>query len=111
MAAGFRKPDRRKRVAGSDPVAVDATCCRVMWIDLLQIRYLRLAARGAGRPYGSRQFENRCAMLKSIAQDLAELVPAEWSRSQASTWPWRKILSDAGLLAVLTVLSSWLIRK
>jgi hypothetical protein len=40
-------------------------------------------------------------MLKSIAQDLAGLVPAEWNRSQASAWPWRKILSGAGLLAVL----------
>jgi hypothetical protein len=50
-------------------------------------------------------------MLKSIAQDLAEVVPAEWSRSQASALPWRKILSDAGLLAVLAVLSSWLIRN
>lgn len=34
-------------VAGSDPVAVDATCCRVMQIDPLQIGYLRLAS---GRP-------------------------------------------------------------
>ena len=31
-------------VAGSDPVAVDATCCRVMQIDPFQIGYLRLAA-------------------------------------------------------------------
>jgi uncharacterized protein (DUF362 family) len=31
-------------VAGSDPVAVDATCCRIMRIDPLQITYLRLAA-------------------------------------------------------------------
>src|SRR5262249_39240483 len=27
-------------VAGSDPVAVDATCCRIMRIDPLQINYL-----------------------------------------------------------------------
>ena len=32
-------------VAGSDPVAVDATCCRVMKIDPMQIRYLQLASR------------------------------------------------------------------
>ena len=50
-------------------------------------------------------------MLKSIAQDLAGLVPAEWNRSQVSAWPWRTILSDAGLLAALAVLSSWLIRR
>jgi uncharacterized protein (DUF362 family) len=31
-------------VAGSDPVAVDATCCRIMRIDPLQIAYLSLAA-------------------------------------------------------------------
>jgi uncharacterized protein (DUF362 family) len=33
-------------VAGRDPVAVDATCCRVMRIDPMQIRYLQLAAGG-----------------------------------------------------------------
>jgi hypothetical protein len=102
---------RRKRAAGSHPVALGATCCRVMRIDPLQIRCLQLAARGAGRPYHSRQFESRCTMLKSIAQDLAWLVPAEWNRSQASTWPWRKILSDVGLLAAFAVLSSWLIQR
>jgi uncharacterized protein (DUF362 family) len=32
-------------VAGRDPVAVDATCCRVMKIDPMQIRYLQLASR------------------------------------------------------------------
>ncbi len=32
-------------VAGRDPVAVDATCCRIMKIDPMQIRYLQLAAR------------------------------------------------------------------
>jgi len=31
-------------VAGNDPVAVDATCCRIMRIDPYQIGYLRLAA-------------------------------------------------------------------
>ncbi len=30
-------------VAGRDPVAVDATCCRIMQIDPYQIGYLRLA--------------------------------------------------------------------
>jgi uncharacterized protein (DUF362 family) len=34
-------------VAGNDPVAVDATCCRIMQIDPLQIGYLRLTS---GRP-------------------------------------------------------------
>ncbi len=34
-------------VAGRDPVAVDATCCRIMRIDPLRIAYLQLAADGA----------------------------------------------------------------
>lgn len=34
-------------VAGHDPVAVDATCCRIMHIDPYRIGYLRLAAGGA----------------------------------------------------------------
>jgi uncharacterized protein (DUF362 family) len=33
-------------VAGRDPVAVDATCCRIMCIDPMKIAYLRLAAEG-----------------------------------------------------------------
>jgi uncharacterized protein (DUF362 family) len=32
-------------VAGGDPVAVDATCCRIMGIDPMKVRYLQLAAR------------------------------------------------------------------
>jgi uncharacterized protein (DUF362 family) len=31
-------------VAGSDPVAVDATCCRIMKLDPMGINYLRLAS-------------------------------------------------------------------
>jgi uncharacterized protein (DUF362 family) len=34
-------------VAGADPVAVDATCCRIMCLQPFQIRYLQLVA---GRP-------------------------------------------------------------
>lgn len=36
-------------VAGSDPVAVDATACRIMGIDPVRVRYLRLAADDDGR--------------------------------------------------------------
>ena len=32
-------------VAGRDPIAVDATCCRIMKIDPMQIRYLQLSSR------------------------------------------------------------------
>jgi uncharacterized protein (DUF362 family) len=35
-------------VAGADPVAVDATCCRIMGLDPLRIGYLQLAV-GKGR--------------------------------------------------------------
>jgi len=35
-------------VAGSDPVAVDATCCRIMRIDPRRINYLRLASNEGG---------------------------------------------------------------
>lgn len=35
-------------VAGADPVAVDATCCRIMRIDPFQIEYLRLASKSRG---------------------------------------------------------------
>jgi uncharacterized protein (DUF362 family) len=35
-------------VAGKDPVAVDATCCRIMRIDPRQIRYLQIASRRGG---------------------------------------------------------------
>jgi uncharacterized protein (DUF362 family) len=31
-------------VAGSDPAAVDATCCRIMGIDPLKVRYLQMAS-------------------------------------------------------------------
>jgi uncharacterized protein (DUF362 family) len=34
-------------VAGSDPVAVDATCCRIMQIDPLRVRYLQLVGSHA----------------------------------------------------------------
>jgi uncharacterized protein (DUF362 family) len=32
-------------VAGRDPIAVDATCCRIMKIDPMKVRYLQLAAQ------------------------------------------------------------------
>jgi uncharacterized protein (DUF362 family) len=36
-------------VAGSDPAAVDATCCRIMRIDPYKVGYLRLAAHGGAQ--------------------------------------------------------------
>jgi uncharacterized protein (DUF362 family) len=43
-------------VAGHDPVSVDATCCRIMGIDPLKLKYIRLAAgRGGWEPGDVRQ--------------------------------------------------------
>jgi uncharacterized protein (DUF362 family) len=39
-------------VAGSDVVAVDATCCRIMGIDPRKIEYLRLAGSRESRQIG-----------------------------------------------------------
>jgi uncharacterized protein (DUF362 family) len=36
-------------VAGTDPVAVDATCCRIMRIDPRRVAYLRLGSRSGGQ--------------------------------------------------------------
>jgi uncharacterized protein (DUF362 family) len=62
-------------VAGRDPVAVDATCCRVMRIDPMQIRYLQLAAR---RGTVSQITEDRIRQLGESIQSVAtpfELIP------------------------------------
>jgi uncharacterized protein (DUF362 family) len=50
-------------VAGSDPAAVDATCCRIMRIDPSKVGYLRLAAEGGAQiaEAGIRQTGERIA--------------------------------------------------
>jgi uncharacterized protein (DUF362 family) len=50
-------------VAGTDPTAVDSTCCRIMKIDPFQIHYLRLAA---GRPNTNIADQNILQMGESI---------------------------------------------
>jgi uncharacterized protein (DUF362 family) len=55
-------------VAGSDPVAVDATCCRVMRIDPLQIAYLSLAA--SSRP-DAHVLEQR---IRQIGEPIAQVA-------------------------------------
>jgi uncharacterized protein (DUF362 family) len=60
-------------VAGSDPVAVDATCCRIMKIDPMQIRYLQLAVRGE-----SQITEDHILQIGESIQSVAtpfELIP------------------------------------
>ena len=62
-------------VAGSDPVAVDATCCRIMRIDPLQIRYLQLAAR---RDTESQITEDHIRQMGESIQSVStpfELIP------------------------------------
>ncbi len=49
-------------------------------------------------------------MWKYIDQSITGHVPAELNRQRLADWPWRKILSDAGLLAAYVLTSSWLIR-
>ena len=62
-------------VAGGDPVAVDATCCRIMGIDPMRIRYLQLAARGGA----DSQIEEDCIRqtgesIQTVATPF-ELIP------------------------------------
>jgi uncharacterized protein (DUF362 family) len=61
-------------VAGSDPAAVDATCCRIMRIDPSKVEYLRLAAEGGAQiaDAGIRQTGERIA---GVATPF-ELMPA-----------------------------------
>ncbi len=61
-------------VAGKDPVAVDATCCRIMKIDPMRIRYLQLALGGSG----SAILEENIAQLGESLQSVSnafELIP------------------------------------
>ncbi len=62
-------------VAGNDPVAVDATCCRIMRIDPLRIRYLQLAAR---RDTESQITEDHIRQMGESIQSVStpfELIP------------------------------------
>ncbi len=46
-------------VAGRDPVAVDATCCRIMRIDPMKIGYLQLAAGNGAQVIGNQHPADR----------------------------------------------------
>ena len=52
-------------VAGSDPVAVDATCCRIMGIDPLKLAYLQMASDGLGVTDESR-IEQRGEPIRAV---------------------------------------------
>lgn len=61
-------------VAGRNPIAVDATCCRIMKIDPLKVRYLRLASGGEERAIGESQIQQIGESIQSVATPF-ELIP------------------------------------
>jgi uncharacterized protein (DUF362 family) len=65
-------------VAGSDPAAVDATCCRIMKIDPYQIQYLRLVTSQPDAHITERNIEQLGESIESVAAPF-ELLP-EFSR-------------------------------
>jgi uncharacterized protein (DUF362 family) len=54
-------------VAGSDPVAVDATCCRIMRIDPYQIGYLRLAIGGVEAQISEQNIRQSGEAISAVA--------------------------------------------
>ncbi len=61
-------------VAGRDPVAVDATCCRIMGIDPRKIEYLTLASAGAGARLSETNIQQIGEPISRVAADF-ELPP------------------------------------
>jgi uncharacterized protein (DUF362 family) len=60
-------------VAGSDPAAVDATCCRIMRIDPTKVGYLRLSAEG-GAQIAEAGIRQTGEVIASVATPFA-LIP------------------------------------
>lgn len=71
-------------VAGDDPVAVDATCCRIMKIDPYRIGYLRLAAGGRTAHMMERNIHQTGETIASVATAF-QLPPAFESYRLGST--------------------------
>jgi uncharacterized protein (DUF362 family) len=67
-------------IAGADPVAVDATCCRLMRLDPLRIGYLRLATGESG--LGEASIPQIGERIESVAAPFALLPQLEslWLR-------------------------------
>src|SRR5579872_267120 len=61
-------------VAGRDPVAVDATCCRIMCIDPLKIGYLQLTADGKTSHMTERNILQTGESVAAVATPFA-LIP------------------------------------
>jgi uncharacterized protein (DUF362 family) len=61
-------------VAGSDPAAVDATCCRIMKIDPMEVQYLRLVAGQGESHITERNIRQIGESIESVATAF-ELIP------------------------------------
>jgi uncharacterized protein (DUF362 family) len=61
-------------VAGSDPAAVDATCCRIMKIDPMEVQYLRLVAGQGESHITERNIRQIGESIQSVATAF-ELIP------------------------------------
>jgi uncharacterized protein (DUF362 family) len=61
-------------VAGSDPVAVDATCCRIMRIDPYRIGYLRLAIAGRDAQISEQNIRQAGEAIAAVATPF-DLIP------------------------------------
>jgi uncharacterized protein (DUF362 family) len=70
-------------VAGADPVAVDATCCRIMRLDPQRIGYLRLAA--AEEQLREDKIPQAGESIASVATRFAVLPELEYLRMAAAT--------------------------
>jgi len=61
-------------VAGADPVAVDATCCRIMRIDPMRIGYLKLASEGVEAQISEQNIRQTGESIASVETPF-DLIP------------------------------------
>ncbi|HTT63127.1 MAG TPA: DUF362 domain-containing protein [Bryobacteraceae bacterium] len=61
-------------VAGADPAAVDATCCRIMKINPFQVQYLRLVSGERGTQIAERNIRQVGESIHAVATRF-ELIP------------------------------------
>jgi uncharacterized protein (DUF362 family) len=70
-------------VAGRDPVAVDATCCRIMKIDPSKIGYIRLASGGAEGSIAESNIRQIGESIQSVATPFELIHQLQRLRLQA----------------------------
>jgi len=61
-------------VAGRDPVAVDATCCRIMRINPYRVGYLRLATGGLDAQISEANIQQAGEPIAAVATPF-DLIP------------------------------------